>query len=242
MKRLLIIAVVISTAFACTKEKERTDFIDFEELDTGPEGYWNGSDGSGGFSSGNAWFVNHYNSEWGVWSGFAYSNHTDTETGDYTNPYSPVAGSGDELSENYAVYYYPGSPDTLIFNEEEKITSVSLCNTTYAYRVMLNGNDFAKKFGGDDGTDPDWFKLTLTALDAQMQEIAYSDIYLADFRPGNSADDYIISEWTRYNLSGFGFVKGLVIELSSSDTGDWGMNTPAYFCIDNIEGKLLPLE
>ena len=51
-----------------------------------------------------------------------------------------------------------------------------------------------------------------------------------------------MSEWTRYDLSDFGFVKGLVIELSSSDTGQWGMNTPAYFCLDNIEGELLPIE
>ena len=187
MKRSLILAVIITTAFACTKEQERTDLIDFEELDTGQEGYWNGSDESGGFSSGNAWFVNHYNSEWSSWSGFAYSNHTDTETGDYTNSYSPVAGSGDELSENYGVYYYPGTPDTLFFTEEEKVTSLSLCNTTYAYKVMLNGNDFAKKFGGADGTDPDWFKLRLTALDDRMQEIAYADIYLADFRSDNSS-------------------------------------------------------
>ena len=24
--------------------------------------------------------------------------------------------------------------------------------------------------------------------------------------------------------------------MSSSDTGDWGMNTPAYFCLDNLGG------
>ena len=26
----------------------------------------------------------------------------------------------------------------------------------------------------------------------------------------------------------------LGFELSSSDTGEWGMNTPAYFCFDNF--------
>jgi len=29
-------------------------------------------------------------------------------------------------------------------------------------------------------------------------------------------------------------VKKLGFALSSSDNGDWGMNTPAYFCFDNF--------
>ncbi|MGD8501571.1 MAG: hypothetical protein PVJ86_13040, partial [Phycisphaerales bacterium] len=48
----------------------------FEDLDLPPESYWNGSDGSGGFTSGSAHFNNHYDPAWGSWDGFSYSNIT----------------------------------------------------------------------------------------------------------------------------------------------------------------------
>ncbi|HCC70727.1 MAG TPA: PEP-CTERM sorting domain-containing protein [Bacteroidales bacterium] len=240
MKKVLLL-VILTTAFAfsCTREEIKTDLIDFEELVTGAEGYWNGSGGEGGFYSGNAYFVNHYNAGYDSWSGFAYSNHTDTETGDYTNQYSSIAGTGAELSENYGVYFFFGAADTLVFTVEEKIKNIALCNSTYAYKVMQNGNDFAKKFGGTDGTDPDWFKLTLTALDIDNNKLGLAEIYLADFRSENSAEDYIANSWQNIDLSIFGFIKTLVFEMSSSDTGDWGMNNPAYVCLDNIEGELI---
>jgi len=31
-------------------------------------------------------------------------------------------------------------------------------------------------------------------------------------------------------------VKSLGFSMNSTDTGDWGMNTPAYFCMDNLGG------
>jgi len=29
-------------------------------------------------------------------------------------------------------------------------------------------------------------------------------------------------------------VKRIVFNLNSTDQGDWGMNTPAYFCLDDL--------
>jgi len=234
---LIVIPVIILTV-SCTKHEIKTDLVSFEELDTGPLGYWNGSGGEGGFYSGNVWFVNHYNADWAAWSGFAYTNHTDKQTGDYSNQYSSVAGSGDELSDNYAVFYYSGSPDTIIFTLAEKVRSVALSNSTYAFKVMQEGNDFAKKFGGEDGTDPDWLRLRIKALGNDMSVKDSVDFFMADYRFVNSSDDYILSGWEKIDLSDFGFVKALVFEISSSDTGQWGINTPAYVCLDNIEGVL----
>ena len=58
------------------------------------------------------------------------------------------------------------------------------------------------------------------------------DYYLADLR--DEAKAYIINDWRYVDLSGLGKVKTIGFEMSSSDTGDWGMNTPAYFCFDNF--------
>jgi hypothetical protein len=63
------------------------------------------------------------------------------------------------------------------------------------------------------------------------------DFYLADYR---SDEDYIINAWTWVDLTGLGAVYGLEFSLSSSDNSDYGMNTPAYFAMDNLETVPVP--
>lgn len=234
---------VLSTVFlvSCNKNKTEIDLVDFEDLQLNNDGIWNGSAGEGGFESGNVFFPNNYDLQYGSWSGFAYSNHTDITTAEYSNQYSSIAGSGADLSEKYAVFF-TWSSDTIVFNRPEKISNISVSNSTYAYRVMESGSDAAKKFGGEDGTDQDWFTLTLTGIDDSGVITGIVEIYLADFRYADSANDYISNVWTDIDMEGMGFISKLVFTIGSSDVGDNGINTPAYVCIDNIEGELLPLE
>jgi hypothetical protein len=56
---------------------------DFEDLSLTSQSYWNGSDSSGGFSSGGARFSNHYDTAYDSWDGFAYSNKSDTTVKDW---------------------------------------------------------------------------------------------------------------------------------------------------------------
>ncbi|MDX9929029.1 MAG: DUF4465 domain-containing protein, partial [Bacteroidales bacterium] len=59
----------------------------------------------------------------------------------------------------------------------------------------------------------------------------------------DNALDYIANVWTNIDLSLFGYIGGLAIKIESSDTGENGINTPAYVCIDDIKGILfLPSE
>ncbi|HKK78414.1 MAG TPA: DUF4465 domain-containing protein, partial [Phaeodactylibacter sp.] len=44
----------------------------------------------------------------------------------------------------------------------------------------------------------------------------------------------IVEDWTYLELSSLGNADSLLFTLSSTDNGQFGMNTPAYFCIDNI--------
>jgi len=101
---------------------------------------------------------------------------------------------------------------------------------------------FAKKFGGESGNDKDWYKLSLTGISESGQIIGTREIYLADFRPDNNAEDYISNIWNNKDLSELGYLSKLVLVVSSSDVGDYGINTPTYVCIDNIEGELIPVE
>ena len=44
----------------------------------------------------------------------------------------------------------------------------------------------------------------------------------------------IIADWTYVDLSTLGKVDELHFALTGSRTGDYGLNTPAYFCIDDL--------
>ena len=100
---------------------------------------------------------------------------------------------------------------------------------------MLNGDSFAKKFGGGDGNDADWFLLTIRGFDTLNQDIGTVDFYLADYRFADNSQDYIVNNWELVDLSLLGTnLASLQFEYSSSDVGDWGMNTPAYFAMDDF--------
>ena len=92
---------------------------------------------------------------------------------------------------------------------------------------MTGGDTFAKKFGKGD-----WFKLTITGYDANNNVTGTKEFYLADLRDETTA--YIIKDWRYVDLSCLGKVAKIGFALSSTDNGDYGMNTPAYFCFDNF--------
>ena len=109
-----------------------------------------------------------------------------------------------------------------------------ITNSTYAYLSMRDGDGFAKRFGGVTGDDPDFFLLTIKAFSNGVLSVDSVNFYLADYRFSNNEEDYIIDEWTWVDLSSLGAADSLAFNLSSSDVGQFGINTPAYFCIDEV--------
>ncbi|MFD0895566.1 DUF4465 domain-containing protein [Luteolibacter ambystomatis] len=182
-------------------------------------------------------FHNTYNSSFDSWSGFARSNTTDTTTPGFGNQYSSIAGGGSGGSATYGVGYYSAydPQPTIIFDGYRGfVESIDLTNITYAALSMQDGDAFAKKFGGVDGTDPDYLLLTISgyAGDALTGTVNF---YLADFRSSNSAEDYIVTDWRTLDLSSLGWVNELRFSMTSSDVGAFGINTPTYFAVDNLQ-------
>ncbi|HKL34539.1 MAG TPA: DUF4465 domain-containing protein [Tangfeifania sp.] len=208
----------------------------FESVQLDSASWWNGSDGSGGFSSGGFRFPNDYNQEWGSWSGFSVSNMKDSTTAGWSNQYSAITAGGVNNSENYAVVYTSGELK-MEFDNPVSLSGLYVTNSTYAYLTMKNGDAYSKKFGGEDGTDPDYFKLIVSGTGIYGEETAEIEFFLADFTSENDEDDYILSTWKWVDLGSLGVVKNIKFRLESSDVGDWGMNTPAYFCMDNFNGR-----
>lgn len=218
---------------------------DFEDLTLAPDLYWNGSDESGGFQSGSFYFNNNYDVSFASWDGWGYSNMTDTTTPGYDNQYSAYTGGGLGGSSNYGVSYVPLDwmggydpiPSSLSITDTTagyQVAGAWFTNTTYAALAMQDGDGFSKKFGGVTGDDEDWFLLTIIGKDTSDQTTGTVDFYLADFTFADNSQDYIVDEWTWVDLTSLDDVVALEFSLSSSDTGQFGMNTPGYFAMDTL--------
>ncbi len=229
MKQMIILLWFLGTVVTAKTQVTAT----FEDLQLPLNSFWNGSDESGKFISGHFTFYNNYNKTWGSWSGFAYSNKTDKTTPGWTNQYSAITGGGVFNSSNYAVGYDFGDLRVTI-SKPDSLSGVYITNSTYAYLALRDGDAFSKKFGGNMGQDPDYFRLKITGLNIKGDTTGTVTFYLADFRPEDPQKDYIIREWTWVDLSSLGIISELRFSLESTDVGVWGMNTPAYFCLDDL--------
>ncbi len=216
----------------------RADIADFEDLVLTGDSCWNGSDGSGGVASGVAYFGNSYNTDWGSWDGFSYSSATDTTTQGMAAQYNAITGAGQDGSANYAIGYVGwASPPTVTLSSPGVVDGLYVTNCSYPYHAIQNADLFSKKFGGPAGNDPDFFLLTITGKDAGGAVTGAVDFYLADYRSADNSGDYVVDMWQYVDLTSLGVVESLEFTLSSSDVGDWGMNTPAYFAIDTLVGR-----
>ena len=117
------------------------------------------------------------------------------------------------------------------------ILGFKIANTTFAYNSMKSGDAFAKKFGGASGKDADSFVLKISAFH-KGQFLFSKRVILADFRFADNAKDYILDSWAIVDLSmpqnEVGPRDSFVFELMSSDNGQFGMNTPGFFAIDEV--------
>ncbi len=188
-----------------------------------------------------------YDTSWGgYWSGgWAISKQIDGSTGpsDFMKHLycaKPAFGSernasGKFIGKAFAV----GMNGTYLLQNGtvcDGILSIDVANSTYAYNSMKNGDNFAKKFGGSTGNDADSFVLNIKFF-VDTQYVNSKRVVLADFRFADNSKDYILDSWQTVNLPTYfpeGFVDSISFELESSDNGQFGMNTPGFFCVDKI--------
>jgi hypothetical protein len=199
------------------------------------------------------WFLPTHTSDQGFASGgIAPSQWNDTTTAGYLNQCSvyyidPATGDGGHNgSKTFAVHY--GYRDTIWSTRWDGRTVIKLAdstktcifdhfyviNNTYATRSMEYSDAFAKKF---TYKDKDWFKLIIDGLDKNGNVTRTVEFYLADFRTRTSPG--IIKNWTYVDLKPLGKVTAIRFDMTSSDIGEYGLNTPAYFCFDDLVVQML---
>lgn len=249
----LTIALSLLTACSDDNKSPYTEgYLDFQNstLTFNQDNIWNGTFTENNFIITPFEFSHEgVQSSWGdYYTGFTLSTATgNTPAPDLTTcQYNVMAGKGMySTSPNpFIVAYWNTSEPTdspledrsLVIkksatssNNTFEIKSIDICNTVYAYGTMLDGSQFSKKF-----TEGDYLKVIAHGIAANGSERT-SDFYLANCN-GNPEHWYVTS-WTNWDLSSLGEITALWFSMESSDSGQWGMNTPSYFAVGSIYVK-----
>ncbi len=239
------------STWANCQAAQTTTFDELNVWSDPEETYYNGDAGIGsnmqGWTSGGVYFGNSFDERFGgFWNGFAYSRVRDVTTAGFTNQYAayhlPGVGSDVSGTGNYAIAY-AGNQTFFNLPSLSRIESVFLTNSTYSALSMLNGDSFSKKFGGDDGNDPDFFAVVFNGFDGLNGTgnlMGSNRVYLADYRFDDNSLDYLIDQWTEFEMDSLGAVRSVSLVFESSDVGQFGINTPTFVAMDNLSFVAIP--
>jgi hypothetical protein len=215
--------------------------------------------GASSFGDSSVTFQQSDNSGW--WNGFTYSNRTDAAFGSSSvglpNEYTAITGAG-AGDTNYGIFYKSsyGGADRLQFGSRADLNSIDLTNTTYSYYALLYGADGwsgiapTSSFVGKNADNTyeggftesltdyiagDYFRVTASGYrDGSMVETDTFDLAYWD---GDSFE--ISSDWETWNL-GFTNIDEVAFAFTGTDSGTFGLNTPSYMAVDNINFTTVP--
>ncbi|MBO4800346.1 MAG: DUF4465 domain-containing protein [Bacteroidaceae bacterium] len=159
---------------------------------------------------------------WGGLYGFAeggsaISNYIDADLQNHATYEYQLAVPQSNGSNNFVVVFCDA---TIKFADEKShiIQSMDISPTTYLLGVMKNGDAWGTASLANGG----YLTLVMTADTGKK-------LYLDLARNG------VLQEtWKTIDLSSLGAVNSLTFTMNGSDTGDYGLNTPAYFAFDNV--------
>jgi hypothetical protein len=238
MRRTMTTAALVSAMMASTFAQTHTET--FEGFTLPNNSFYKDTAGAD-WQTTNAIFRYDWDTTYSYWSsGSAYTNVKDSTNGNYSNLYGCIAYNGYNNSNYYVTLQ---NYATIVLKSPYQIVDgFYITNTTYAAKVVKYGNMFSRAFGDTTGTGcgcpqgsyPDWFKVVIRGYKNGNMLNDSVEFYLADYRFSNNSQDYIVWNWQWVDCSALGQVDSIQFFMFSSDTGPWGMNTPAFFSIDNF--------
>ena len=185
---------------------------------------------------------------------YSYQNQCSVYNTDVADGASNAGHSG----SNFGIVYgyldqynstYMAMPEFTFVDEEYNLVNRNIqymyvCNSAYTYGVIIHGNYWDD--GEDDGwtgsaqslvTSKGWFKVLAYGYKADGSATNGGnpvEFYLADYRDNSSTATPAIEKWTKWDLSALGSVARIKFNFVGSDNSQYGLNTPAYVCIDDI--------
>lgn len=179
-----------------------------------------------------------------AWNGFTVSTNASSSSADYlldtqwgcmaeggiasiSNGVATVDAERPYIVANYSSWETQNSL-SITFNDDNlyTISGMYVTNSPYPYYTNISGNDFANGLTKEG----DYFKLIAHGVAAD-NSVTKAEFMLAEYKDGTLQQ---ITDWRWFDLSSLGSVKEVYFTMESSDAGQFGMNTPAYFCMDRV--------
>lgn len=223
--------------------------IGFEDLTVPAAGFYNGNPGSlmpgqsvtGSWASGGVSFANWFGIDaffgYESWAGFSFSNRSAPGPATFTNQYASYPGGGFN-SATYAVAYQdtfiPFGP-AITLPVATAVSGFRIANTTYTYGIMteVDPNGFSSPLPAGEG----WFATTAIGFRGGM--ITGSATFsLADLRSASFVG--VRAGWEWFDLTPLREVDRIEFTFDGSDLGAYGLNTPAYFVMDDLTIAAVP--
>ena len=162
------------------------------------------------------------------WEGFTLSRVSQ----DTANVFGCVANGGVAGEGTpYVIGYFSDwvtmtqgySSNIILFDQEYYPDYVYICQNSNTMKAITEGGVFnARAF-----TEEDTLALIISAIDGAFQEMATTVYYLAVDGEKNNG-------WVKVPLSALGKTAGLSFRMTTTDMGQFGMNTPMYFALDAL--------
>lgn len=175
-------------------------------------------------------FENHCAYGGTYFAAFTLTNKTTkTANASFDNSYESACG-GAKSGSNYVVFNPPYGAETAVTAPVARVVSgFYVTNTTYAENSILNGDNYARKLDQEG----DVFTLKITGYKADDTETGTVVYNLAEVKDGKLC---YVKDWRWVDLTSLGKVKYVKFSFDGSDVGDNGLNTPAYFAMDDFGG------
>ncbi|NML21380.1 DUF4465 domain-containing protein [Pseudoflavitalea sp. G-6-1-2] len=209
--------------------------------------------GAGGASPVNYWDGGFIVSDWN------HKANIPGKTGDWwysylnqASVYSGTSGAkngGYGGSSNFAVMFgyvdsynssYATRPTMNFTSGSGVVQGMYVCLSSYTYGVIINGNTF----GGSGSATPlkdvaggkGYLKLQAYGFNGSTATNGGNPIQIDLAKYFNHLPVVgPLTSWTYFNLSALGTVTRVEFNIVGNDSGTYGLNTPAYVCMDNVE-------
>ncbi|MDR2469430.1 MAG: DUF4465 domain-containing protein [Tannerella sp.] len=194
----------------------------------GTSGYWSGfivgsngdstDYGSPNSTSTEGWLVN----QWGNMAGGGIRTKEDGGV--------LKDGNGKVLTKDSIPYLIAFGDYGVTLDETSEAIGVYLNSHPWPYYSNLYGDPFARALDQEG----DYYKVIISGRNEADEETGKVEYLFAEYKDGKLRQS---KEWEWVDLSPLGKINRLMFQLTSTDTGEWGMNTPAYFCMDKLQVK-----
>ena len=173
--------------------------------------------------------LTHSFASWGMGEGFTYTSCTNDTTAGSSN-LSAITKKGVKTNAYFTSYtggLEYGLAAEISFKDGKAYNAKNcyVTNCVSAYLAIKDQNPgpygYVKEWTADDK-----FTLTIKGFNGR-EETGTIEVLLAD-----GLD--IVNTWQQVDLSKLGKVTKIQFSLSTTDEGQWGANTPLYFCLDQL--------